>query len=166
MMLHRALGWSYQVELPARTVAHLPLGLAIGAILLIKIVIVRFFKHLESSMIPMLGTALLVATVLLIGLSAPVALREAYTTTAGQVFSEVNRERVRSHLMLAGLEDSGRLDQLAALTGLRAGREVLSSRCVECHDLRTVLARPRTPRAWRDTGFADGGACHAAGAHR
>ena len=31
--------WSYQIEFPARTVAHLMLGMAIGVILLIKIAI-------------------------------------------------------------------------------------------------------------------------------
>jgi cbb3-type cytochrome oxidase subunit 3 len=64
MNLHRVLGrafvgiyillmwdmvprlWTYQVELPARTVIHLTLGIAVGAILIIKIMIVRFFKHL------------------------------------------------------------------------------------------------------------------------
>ena len=40
--------WTYQVELPARTVAHLVLGIAIGAILVIKISVVRWFKFLEK----------------------------------------------------------------------------------------------------------------------
>ena len=40
--------WTDQVELPARTVAHLVLGIAIGAILILKISIVRFFKYLEK----------------------------------------------------------------------------------------------------------------------
>ncbi len=61
--------WSYQVELPARTVAHLMLGMTIGAIIVIKVAIVRFFKHLEGTLVPFLGTALLICTTLLIGLS-------------------------------------------------------------------------------------------------
>ncbi len=44
--------WSYQVELPARTVAHLLLGMGIGATLFIKIAIVRLFKHLEGTLVP------------------------------------------------------------------------------------------------------------------
>src|SRR5437016_2695996 len=58
MLLHRLLGWvyvaiyvvlmsqmvprlwRYQVEFPARTVAHLLLGMTIGSLLLVKIVIV------------------------------------------------------------------------------------------------------------------------------
>ena len=50
--------WTYQVELPARTVVHLVLGISIGAILTIKISIVRWFKYLEKSLVPMLGIAL------------------------------------------------------------------------------------------------------------
>ncbi len=41
--------WSYQIELPARTVVHLVLGILIGALLITKIVIVRFFKHIEAT---------------------------------------------------------------------------------------------------------------------
>ena len=44
--------WHYQIEMPPRTVMHLTLGLAIGIILFIKIGIVRFFKHLESNLVP------------------------------------------------------------------------------------------------------------------
>jgi len=70
MLLHRILGyvfaaiyivlmlqmvprlWTYQVELPARTVAHLVMGIAIGALLFVKILIVRIFRHLESTTAP------------------------------------------------------------------------------------------------------------------
>jgi hypothetical protein len=80
MLLHRGLGYlyaaifvylmiqmvprlrNYQIELPARTVAHLIIGLVIGFTLLIKIAIVRFFKHLESTLAPFLGTLLLICT--------------------------------------------------------------------------------------------------------
>ena len=96
MLLHRGLGyvflaiyiylmvqmvprlWAYQVELPARTVAHLVMGMAIGAVLFVKILVVRFFRHLESTTAPFLGIVLFVCTTILIGLSAPHALREAY----------------------------------------------------------------------------------------
>ena len=48
--------WTYQVELPARTVAHLLLGMAIGAILIVKVTIVRFFKHMEATLVPVTGS--------------------------------------------------------------------------------------------------------------
>jgi mono/diheme cytochrome c family protein len=34
---------------------------------------------------------------------------------------------------------------------LKEGREVLLSKCVQCHDLRTVLVKPRTPDNWVQT---------------
>src|SRR5690606_973965 len=32
--------------------------------------------------------------------------------------------------------------------GLRKGRRVLLSNCVRCHDLKTVLEKPRSPQGW------------------
>ena len=146
--------WNYQIEFPARTVAHLTLGMTIGALIVIKIAIVRFFKHLESTLVPLLGTALLVCTIdLLIGLSAPFAFREAYLRAqqTGGSFSDETLERVQSHLVLAGLDNPETLAHLASPTGLEAGQGVLLAECVTCHDLRTVLARPRTPENWHQT---------------
>ena len=145
--------WNYQIEFPARTVAHLTLGMTIGALIVIKVAIVRFFKHLVSTLIPALGTALLVCTILLIGLSAPFAFREAYLRAqqTGGSFSDETLERVQSHLALAGLEEQETLAYLASTAGLEAGQAVLLDECVTCHDLRTVLVRPRTPENWHQT---------------
>ena len=172
MRLHRALGWiylalyvyfmwqmvprlwSYQIEFPARTVAHLTLGMTIGAILFVKVAIVRFFKHLEGTLVPILGTAMLICTILLIGLSAPFAFREAYlraSSVEGSVIGEENLDRVRGHLALAGLEDEAMLSALSTPQALAAGQTVLTTHCIQCHDLRTVLAQPRTPQNWRLT---------------
>ena len=172
MLLHRSLGWvylciylyfmsqmvprlwSYQIEFPARTVAHIILGMTIGTILVVKVSIVRFFKHLESSLVPALGTVLLVCTVLLMGLSAPFAFQEAYLRGAaveGTVFSEETLERVEHHLGVAGVDDANDLAMLSTPEALHEGQHVLSQKCVTCHDLRTVLARPRTPQSWRAT---------------
>jgi mono/diheme cytochrome c family protein len=41
--------------------------------------------------------------------------------------------------------------ELASVDGLQKGRQVLLSKCVQCHDLRTVLVRPKTPEAWLQT---------------
>jgi len=172
MFVHRAIGyvylaiyiylmsqmlprlWSYQVELPPRTVAHLMLGMSIGVIIIVKIAIVRFFKHLESQMVPILGTALLVCTTLLIGLSVPIALREHYLSTAsagGTVYSNENIERVRGLLPQAGFASNVPLEQISDKLALQIGRRVLLKKCVQCHDLRTILVRPKTPDKWRET---------------
>jgi mono/diheme cytochrome c family protein len=143
--------WNYQVEFPARTVAHLMLGMTIGAILIIKLVIVRWFKHMESGLIPQLGTSLLICTTLLIGLSAPFAFRERYLqqTALGNLdVDTASLLRVRGLLQAAGFDDERELDRLASPAGLHQGQEVLTGKCVLCHDLRTVLARPRTPDNW------------------
>ena len=146
--------WTYQVELPARTVAHLLLGMAIGSILIIKVVIVRFFKHLEARLAPALGTSLLVCTLLLLGLALPTTFREAFLRDSALMGGSMNSERlarVREQLPKAGIEDPALLGELASVSGLYEGRRAMMSKCVQCHDLRTILARPRTPEEWRRT---------------
>ena len=86
--------WTYQIELPARTVLHIALGMVIGTILILKIAIVRFFRRLDPALVPMLGTILLVSTVVLIGISVPSALKEALATT--RLFTDENLQRVGS----------------------------------------------------------------------
>ncbi len=172
MLLHRSIGyaygiiyiylmaqmiprlWMYQVEFPARTVAHLMLGLTIGAILIVKIIIVRFYKHMESELVPVLGTGLFICTFLLIGLSVPFALKEVYlhqSAVGGNAFSEENVARVRQLLPKSGLPDEASFDDLATTASFKTGRNVLLTKCVQCHDLRTVLVKPRTPDNWVQT---------------
>jgi mono/diheme cytochrome c family protein len=172
MLLHRVIGylygalylylmwqmiprlWNYQIEFPARTVAHLILGMSIGIILVVKIAIVRFFKHLESTLVPFLGTGLFVCTFLLIGLSVPFALKEISlhrSAVGGTAFSPENIERVRMLLPKAGFQSDAPISELATVSSFKMGREVLLSKCVQCHDLRTVLVKPRTPDSWVQT---------------
>ena len=140
--------WTYQIEFPARTVVHISLGMAIGVVLLLKIAIVRFFRRLDQSLVPSLGTLLLVGSVVLIGISVPSAFREALAT--GRLFSEENRQRVRTLLAQTGL-DEAECTRLTTPDSLRTGQRILRQECIDCHDLRTVLAKPRTPENWRQT---------------
>lgn len=140
--------WSYQIEFPARTVLHIALGMAIGTALLLKIAIVRFFRRLDQSLVPPLGTSLLIGSVVLIGFSVPAAFQEAVAT--GKLFRPENVQRVGELLAQTGLEPS-QCTRLAHPDSLRAGQRVLRGECIACHDLRTVLARPRTPESWRQT---------------
>jgi len=145
--------WTYQIEFPARTVAHITLGMAVGAILMLKILIVRFFRRLDATLVPVLGTGLFVGTVVLVGISAPFAFQQAImerASAAGGLFAADNLQRVRALLTQAGL-DQTESKRFALPESLRAGRGVLRRECVECHDLRTVLAKPRTPQNWRQT---------------
>ncbi len=165
MLLHRFIGyaylllyvimmwhmvprlWNYQVELPPRTVAHLMLGITIGVLLLLKIVILRFFRHFEEAM-PYIGTTLLICTYLLIGLSLPFTFRETLLITQTRAFSEEGIARTRQLIETAGLPPEAPLEQLASKRKLREGQHVLQRKCVICHDLRTVLSKPRTPPDW------------------
>jgi len=140
--------WNYQVEFPPRTVAHIVLGFSIGFILVIKISIIRFFRHFEEWM-PYLGTALVLCTVLLLGLSLPFAVQEA--RLASRATNAENRARVARVLPTAGLPKQADLEQLATKRSLMKGRHVLLRKCVACHDLRTVIAKPRTPKGWYRT---------------
>ena len=97
--------WSYQIELPARTVLHIALGMAVGVALLLKILIVRFFRRLDQALVPMLGTSILVGSVVLIGVSVPTVFQEALATR--KLFAAENRERVKTLLSQTGLNDCG-----------------------------------------------------------
>jgi len=146
--------WSYQIELPARTVVHLSLGILIGALLVIKLTMVRYFKHMEARLAPILGSGLFICSFLLVALVLPFSLRQVYlesTTLGDESMVESRIKRVRDLLPTAGLQDENLLKDLASKKGLIAGRRILTAKCVQCHDLRTVLARPRTPKAWQQT---------------
>ncbi|WP_428262609.1 hypothetical protein [Haliangium sp.] len=168
MYTHRALGylfllvyivimihmvprmWEYQVEFPARTVAHIVLGITIGFLLVLKIAIMRFFRHFEEWM-PYLGTTIMLCTVLLLGLSVPFVAREralAVAAPGGSVYSAESVSRVARLLPMAGLPEGVDVAALATSDGLREGRRVLLDNCVKCHDLKTVLAKPKTPAGW------------------
>jgi mono/diheme cytochrome c family protein len=142
--------WEYQVEFPARTVAHIMLGFTIGVILILKISILRWFRHFEEWM-PVLGVALLTCTVLLSGLSLPFVFREQVLASSEETFSEPNRARVKALLASAGLSGDADLESLSSESGLRRGRRVLLEECTFCHDLKTAIARPRTPEDWVHT---------------
>lgn len=140
--------WSYQVELPARTVIHALLAVTIGVLVIVKISILRFFKHFESGAMPTLGLGIMLCTILMAFLSLPYSLRaHAYT---GAVFEQKNLERTRG--LLATL-DFGKSIDVAAVTTVAAlakGQAVLTNKCVTCHDLRTVLIKPRDANGWLD----------------
>ncbi len=162
VLVHRAVGWAfvalyvgflaemvprlwqYQVELPARTVVHITAAVVIGVVLAVKVAVLRFFRHFEEAM-PTLGVILLVATVVLAVFSILPALR-AHGTSA--VFATENRERVERILGRLDLGEAWSAQELSTGASLTRGREVVVHRCSSCHDLRTVIAEPRTGAGW------------------
>lgn len=142
--------FNYQVEFSTRTVAHVMLGVTIGLILIVKLAIIRFFRHF-SSIVPYLGLGLLWCTTMVVSLSVPFAFKESYWSRAavgGSAFSESNIARLQRLLPTAGFPESAPLQELAHPDQLRDGRDVLLTQCVTCHDLKTILTRPRTPSDW------------------
>lgn len=144
--------WSYQVELPPRTVFHVSLGFVLGALLVLQL-FARTFRDLYAWR-PVLSAMVFVMTVLLIGLSVPFALHEyglARGQAGGSVYSDESRERLARALPHAELPPEASLEVLASVDSLRRGRTVLAQKCVVCHDLKTVLVQPRTPADWWQT---------------
>lgn len=146
--------WTYQIELPARTVVHLSCGMLIGAILFVKLMIVRFFKHLEGPLVPFLGTSMWLCTCLVVFLSIPFSMRESFLSTQALPNSALRAEnltRVAGELKSIGVTDQATVDRIASTTGLTTGRKVLLEKCTLCHDLRHALVKNRTASSWRST---------------
>ena len=78
----------------------------------------------------------------------PFTLRETLLRTQTRAFSEEGITRTRQLIETAGLPPEAPLDQLASKRKLREGQHVLQRKCVVCHDLRTILSKPRTPPDW------------------
>lgn len=159
MLVHRALGyafialyivmmvrmvprlWQYQVEFPARTAIHIVVAFTVGFLLLIKVAIARFFRHFEEWM-PALGVGIMLGTVIITGLSIPFLFQARDSANA------IDAARVARLLPTAGLPAVAPLAELATPAALGRGRDVLLEKCAKCHDLRTILAKPRSPSGW------------------
>ncbi|MCA9654463.1 MAG: c-type cytochrome [Myxococcales bacterium] len=137
--------WEYQYELPARTVIHAVLAIAIGVLLITKIMILLFFRHFEEAM-PRYGFGLLICTVAMIILSVPYALRAH--DLEGRTTDPENIQRVRTLMAEIELPEGIDRDFLVTEAGFERGRDVLVHKCITCHDMRTILAKPRTAKGW------------------
>ena len=137
--------WEYQVELPARTVIHAVAAIIIGVLLMTKLAIIRLFPHFMGAL-PGLGLGLLINTVVLGTLSLPYAVRAH--NLSGDTLSVQNLERVRN--VLIGLPLPADVDAAALATPQRLadGRDVLARKCTVCHDMRTIIAKPRSGPGW------------------
>ena len=139
--------WEYQTELPARTVFHSVAAITIGVLLVTKFAIIRFFQHFGGSL-PAIGLGILLCTVTLAALSLPFAMR-AHGIGA-RTLEPDNIERVRKALNRIEFASPASVDDLVTKNALKAGRNVLGRKCTTCHDLRTVLKKPRSAQGWYD----------------
>ena len=138
--------WEYQMELPARTVMHACVAIILGVLLVTKISIIRWFQHFGKAL-PALGLGVLTCTIILAMLSLPFAFR-AHGMLA-EVYTPKNLSRVK--MILSGLDVPPEYtpELLTAEESLLEGREVLTRQCAVCHDMRTILVKPRTGKAWQ-----------------
>jgi len=135
--------WHYQLELPARTVFHAVAAIALGVMLATKISIIRFFRHFEEAM-PKLGFGILLCTTVLSVLSLPFTLRAHALDRSPENVRRVQRLLGELSIPLADAAE------LSSARGLERGRGVLATTCVTCHDLRTILTKPRDSHGWYD----------------
>ncbi|MBN8616655.1 MAG: hypothetical protein J0L92_39080 [Deltaproteobacteria bacterium] len=144
MMVHMVPRlWGYAVELPARTIVHAVAAIVIGVLLLTKIAILRWFRHFEEAM-PALGLGLLLATVVLASMSIPLGFR-AY---AGLDLTDTERARLERVLGTLDFGEPTDTHALADPSALAEGRDLVTRRCTQCHDLRSILSEPRTGPTW------------------
>lgn len=138
--------WEYQMELPARTVMHACVAIILGVLLVTKISIIRWFQHFGKAL-PALGLGVLTCTIILAMLSLPFAFR-AHGMLA-EVYTPKNLSRVK--MILSGLDAPPEYtpELLTTEESLLEGREVLTRQCAVCHDMRTILVKPRTGKAWQ-----------------
>lgn len=140
--------WEYQYELPARTVIHAVVAIILGVLLISKIVVLLFFRHFEEAM-PKFGFGLMLCTVVLIVLSVPHAARAI--DLHGRISDAENLERVQQVLGEIDFgEGAPEVSELTSKRGLQDGRDLLVNKCVSCHDMRTILIKPRTGARWHE----------------
>jgi len=140
--------WEYQVELPARTVIHATAAITLGILLFTKLAILRIWRHFEESM-PALGFGILVCTIILAVLSIPFALRAQGLGV--DAFTPENLDRVENLMGKIDFEEEVDPRDLLTTAGLSRGRQALVGDCVRCHDMRTILAQPRSAPGWYKT---------------
>jgi len=139
--------WEYQFELPARTVMHAVMAIVLGCLLVAKIAIIRWFQHFGKAL-PALGLGVMTCTVVLATLSLPFAMRAHGMNV--RVFAPDNLERVARSLKSSGIPamTDTVIADLVKPDRLEDGRDVLMYKCAVCHDMRTVLMKPRSASSW------------------
>lgn len=136
--------WQWPEELPTRSAIHAVLGVAIGAVLLTKILIIRFFPYFKRYL-HVFGIALLVLTVATLGLPLAMAFREWHLSRS----LESAGRRLETMARLGSVPTlAGESARLASEEVLSAGREQFLTHCWQCHDSRRTLSETRTADEW------------------
>jgi len=136
--------WEYQFELPARTIIHACMGILIGVLLCAKISILRWFQHFGGAL-PALGLSILACTIILATLSIPFAVR---AHDFGAALEPANLTRVERVLGNVDFGEEVNIRTLVNEKAFKDGLHVLTGKCAICHDMRTILYKPRTGKGW------------------
>jgi cytochrome c5 len=113
--------------LDAKSIVHWVLAISLLPLLLVKILIVRFYPKAFNHVLPM-GVSILVITMAFV------------TITGGYYFLK----------SLTGKYIS-RIDPSAAYLDIDVGRELVIQKCNKCHDLTRVFTMVKTPEGWQET---------------
>ncbi len=114
--------------LDTKTIIHMTLAISILPILVIKILIVRFYPNLFDTIVPLLGIGVLTLTTSLVAITGGYYLVKSASTKYVSTFDP-------------------------SLTYLDAdvGRQMLINKCNRCHDLTRVFTMVKTPDEWKGT---------------
>ncbi len=114
--------------LDTKTIIHMTLAISIIPILVIKILIVRFYPNLFDTIVPLLGIGVLTLTTSLVAISGGYYLVKSASTKYVSTF-----------------------DPSLTYLDLAVGRQMLIDKCNRCHDLTRVFTMVKTPDEWKTT---------------
>ncbi|HIA02268.1 MAG TPA: hypothetical protein EYN66_10220 [Myxococcales bacterium] len=120
------------------------MGILIGVLLCTKISILRWFQHFGGAL-PTLGLSILACTIILATLSIPFAVR---AHDFGAALEPANLERVERVFRSVDFGEKLEVRTLVSEDAFAAGLNVLTGKCAVCHDMRTILYKPRTGKGW------------------
>lgn len=161
LLLHRLLGyafgliyvvlmfrmvprlWNYEDEFSTRTAIHAFLGVAIGCVLILKVVILRFLPHFRMYL-PALGISIMVMTTGMLFFPLALVVRESRLSARAPQNLALVRERL-SDVAAVGPDQAALLAQPRVL---ESGRAAMLNSCLQCHDVRRIISRSRTASDW------------------
>ena len=113
-------------ELPLRAMLHILIAMVLAPLLLVKVVIARYYKTFTTALVPLGLTIFTLGFVLIASSAGPYLLRKA-------VVKEISLQTVNMGGVKIDLQSSEALTQ---------------KRCSRCHNLDRVVGARKDPRGW------------------
>ncbi len=114
--------------LDVKTIIHMTMGISILPLLLVKILIVRFYPRASNPVVPMIGIAIFTLVTTLVSITGGYYFIKSVTTTYVSTF-----------------------DPSLSYLDVDVGRHLLIDKCHRCHDLTGVFTMVKTPGEWKET---------------